>query len=356
MVVQSGPQRYIAGVDAYDQLPIFIASENVHRVLLLHGQKSLAAALPYLPDFGADVAVVDVSFGGECSYEEIARVKQLVQANRCELVIGLGGGKVIDTAKSVTAGTALYLVTIPTLASNCAPWSALSVHYHQDGTHLDHVFYNETANLLLFNPAVIFNSPVAYFVAGLADTLVKYYEAELSFAALAPQDYTVGLTIAKQMTQSCQAVFFATAQQAVADMQAGHLTHTWRIAAESVIVTAGLVGGWGEACARPLGAHKIHDALTYFPETVHLLHGDKVGYGILVQLVLEHQLFEVKRLLPIFKTLGIPTNFHELGFATVDHAVVEQIAAQAAATFTIPIKIDAKAVQQAILQVEALTN
>lgn len=356
MAVQSGPQRYIAGVDAYQQLPVFIKSEHITRVLFLHGIRSLAAAKPYLPTFGNDVTVVDVLFNGECSYEEIARVKAIAEANAIEMVIALGGGKVIDTGKSVTAGTHLYLVNIPTLASNCAPWSALSVHYYPDGTHRDHVFYNETANLLLFEPRVILHSPLAYFIAGLADTLVKFYEAELSFQQLTPDEFTVGLTLAHQLTIACKQTFFDNAQQAVADMRAGKLTHTWRTAAETVIVTSGLVGGWGEACARPLGAHKVHDALTYFPETKKLLHGERVGYGILVQLAAEGQESEITRLLPLYRALNLPYNFKTLGFSSLVDDVINRIAHETTADWTIPLPVTEAKIREAILRVETLSQ
>ncbi|WP_125710903.1 iron-containing alcohol dehydrogenase family protein [Lacticaseibacillus porcinae] len=359
MMSQPGPQRYIAAPGAYQELPEFLHSLKVKRVLFLHGTRSLKAAKPYLPDLTAEFEVTDVLFGGECSYVEIDRIKAIAEQHHVDAVIALGGGKVLDTAKSVATGTPLYTVFIPTLASNCAPWSALSVHYHEDGSHDDFKVYNETANLLLFEPQVILHSPIDYFIAGIADTLAKYYESELIFDQLQPEDYTVALTLSQQSAKLCRQILLDSAIQAVKDMQAGQLTHTWQTVAETVIVTAGTVGGWGDEYARATGAHSIHDALCEFPETVKLLHGHKVGYGILVQLALEHHETEIIKLLPFYRTLGVPTNFETLGLGAVDQRV-DQLAEYAADPSTtmhlIPVDTSAAAVAQAIRRVEVITR
>ncbi|KRM10313.1 iron-containing alcohol dehydrogenase family protein [Paucilactobacillus suebicus] len=360
MISQSGPQRYISDEKAYDQLPNFISELGVTKVLFLHGTKSLAAAQPYLPDFGAEVAVEDVLFNGECSYEEIDRVEQIAKKQCTEMVIALGGGKVLDTAKSVTTGTHMYLVLIPTLASNCAPWSALSVHYKENGEHINHEIYKETANLMLLNPEVILNSPIDYFVAGIADTLAKFYESELIFEDLPEDEYTVALTISRQMANNCKDVLLNNAIQAVEDMKDGKVTHTWRTVAETVIVMAGTVGGWGDSYARSTGAHSVHDALTLFPQTGHLLHGAKVGYGILVQLVIEKHFDDINELLPFYRTLGVPTNFHELNLDDISEEDIEKIAYEATTEEKtmnlIPLPITADTVKDAMMQLEEITS
>lgn len=358
MISQGGPQRYISGTEAYEQLPVFIDDLKVERVLFLHGHKSLAAAKPYLPSFGDGVEVVNVLFDGECTYQEIKRIQEIAFSRKIQMVVALGGGKVLDTAKSVTTSTSMYLVLIPTLASNCAPWSALSVHYKENGEHLDHKVYKETANLMLLNPEVIIHSPVKYFVAGIADTLAKFYESQLIFEKLSEEEYTVALEISRQMALECKETLLSQAISAVEDMKAGRVTHTWRKVVETIIVTAGTVGGWGDMFARSTGAHAVHDALTLFPQTVDLLHGEKVGYGILVQLAIEKKFAEIKKLLPFYHKLGIPTNLAELHLANLSESDLDKIADASAAEGTtmmlIPLLINTTTVKKAILQVEEI--
>lgn len=360
MISQGGPQRYISDVTAYQQLPNYITELGVKRLIFLHGTKSLAAAKPYLADFPAGVTVIDVLFNGECSYEEIARVKQIVAAQQAQMIIGLGGGKVLDTAKSVTTGTPLKLVLIPTLASNCAPWSALSVHYNKNGEHVDHKIYKETTDLMLLNPEVILRSPISYFVAGIADTLAKYYESELIFEQLPEEKYTTALEISRLMANKCKDILLQYSIQAIADMKATRLTYVWRKVAETIIVTAGTVGGWGDSYARSTGAHAVHDALTLFPQTANLLHGDKVGYGILVQLAIEKHFEEIKRLLPFYRQIGVPTSFHDLNLEGISDKDITKIARESADKKTtmhlIPVPIDTQVVKEAMIELEKIAS
>ena len=51
-----------------------------------------------------------------------------------DVVLGLGGGKAIDSAKAIADEANLPVVILPTLASTDAPTSALSVIYTDDGS------------------------------------------------------------------------------------------------------------------------------------------------------------------------------------------------------------------------------
>ena len=267
MFSQSGPQRYISDETAYDILPGYFHELGLKTVVFLHGEKGYAAAKPYLPEWPADVNVIDTPFNGECSYEEIDRIKQLCADQNADAIMALGGGKCLDTAKSTANGTKLAQIMLPTLASNCAAWSALSVHYKENHEHIDHKIYLRTSELLLVNPKVIFNSPIDYFVAGIGDTLAKFYESERVFENLKPEGFTDALIISQKMAKQCKDILLEYGEQAVDDMKNGNYNEEWRQVAETIIVTAGTVGGWGDAHARATAAHPVCDALTSFPRT-----------------------------------------------------------------------------------------
>ena len=73
------------------------------------------------------------NFNGECSKSEIDRLTELVKDGGYDLVVGVGGGKIFDTAKAVAYYADTPVVICPTVASTDAPCSALSVVYTDEG-------------------------------------------------------------------------------------------------------------------------------------------------------------------------------------------------------------------------------
>jgi glycerol dehydrogenase len=94
----------------------------------------------------------------------------------------------------------------------------------------------------------------------------------------------------------------------------------WVRVAEACGLTAGVIGGLGGAQCRTVAAHAIHNGLTQLPSCHGKLHGEKVGFGILVQLRLEERLGgnqlaaqSRRQLLPLLKELGVPVSLQDLG-------------------------------------------
>ncbi len=361
MISRVGPQQFVQGADAFEYLPKFVKNNGYDRVLFLHGVKSLNAAKPYLKGNMPDAHIKDVYFGGECSPEEIERVANIAKEDGTQLIIGLGGGKVLDTAKSVNHQLKLADILIPTLASNCAPWSTLSVHYKPNHEHINHYIYDHGTDLMLMNPKVIMNSPIDYFVAGIGDTLAKFYESELMFDSAEKEGkMNTQLMISQQMDIDCRDILLNNSVQAVDDMQHQRHTKAWQDVAEAIIVTAGTVGGWGDVYGRATAAHSVHDALTIFPETEKFLHGTKVSYGILVQLAFEHKDDELKELLELYPKLNLPRKLEDLGFDQVDDDLIHKIATEVVSPdkmiHFLPIHIDEKMIFDAMKRLEEIAK
>jgi len=64
-----------------------------------------------------EFTVTRVGFGGESSMEEVNRVTEVAKTEGVDVVLGLGGGKVIDTAKAIADILKIPVVILPTIAS-----------------------------------------------------------------------------------------------------------------------------------------------------------------------------------------------------------------------------------------------
>lgn len=110
---------------------------------------------------GKNVATVFDYFNGECSKAEINRLIKVVEDNGCDMVIGIGGGKILDTAKAVAYHKSMPVLICPTIASTDAPCSALSVIYTDEGVFEEYLFLPANPNLVLMIQRLSQNHPSA---------------------------------------------------------------------------------------------------------------------------------------------------------------------------------------------------
>jgi len=117
-------------------------------------------------------------FTGECSLAEIERVKSAARQHKAQVIVGAGGGKVLDTARAVAADLDLPVVNCPTVASSDAPCSALSVIYTEQGVFQEYRFYRKNPDLVVVDTQVIAQGPPRLLVAGMGDVLATWFEAK----------------------------------------------------------------------------------------------------------------------------------------------------------------------------------
>lgn len=307
--VQVGPANYFAHPGAITRLTEFFTTEELEHAFWIHGKKALAAATPYLPEPFYSPHTIHANFSGHLTDEQVAQL--LAEAGETRrLVIGLGGGSVLDTAKVVARRLKLPFVAIPTIAATCAAWTPLSVWYNTRG-EAQHIEYFPDANyLLLLEPTLLLGAPLEYLQAGIGDTLAKWYEAFVLTEHLQPLPFTaeLGVTTARWIKDL---LVEKSAQALEANLQ-HKLSAEFEAVVGAIIAGGGMVGGLGEKFTRIAAAHSIHNGLTAIPETHAMLHGLKVAYGILVQVALLNDEEELERLLPLFRHLQLPTSLHEL--------------------------------------------
>ena len=206
----------------------------------------------------------------------------LAKEEDCDLVIGLGGGKTIDSAKAIADLLQSSVVIAPTIASTDAPVSALSVIYTDEGAFERYIFYSKNPELVLVDSKVISQAPKRLLASGIADGLATWVEARAVMQAngktmLGQRQTLAGVAIA----QRCEETLFADGLQAMAACEAKVVTP----ALENIIEANTLLSGIGFESGGLAAAHAIHNGFTALTGDIHhLTHGEKVAYGTLVQL------------------------------------------------------------------------
>lgn len=176
-IIQS-PGKYIQGANAITRLGNYL-KPLAERWLIVGDKFVLGFAEEKLRKSLADagLAAEIVPFGGECSHNEINRLREIAGAARCNAVLGIGGGKTLDTAKALAHFMNLPVVIAPTIASTDAPCSALSVIYTDEGEFDSYLMLPRNPNMVIVDTQIVAGAPPRLLAAGIGDALATWFEA-----------------------------------------------------------------------------------------------------------------------------------------------------------------------------------
>lgn len=321
------PARYIQGRDATHSLGTEIAHLGLSGPALIVASNTIAAILNDrwqrgLADQGFEYTIH--RFGGECSQAEIDAGVEVARPAGVGLIIGAGGGKALDTARAIAAVLGLPVVNCPTLASSDAPCSALSVVYTADGSFDRYIFYPRNPDLVLVDTSVVASAPRRFLVSGMGDALATWYEARTVIEARSPNQLGGATTMAAgALAELCCQTLYADGVAAATAVDNNAVTP----ALERIVEANTLLSGLGFESGGLAIAHSVHNGLTAAPPTHDYLHGEKVAFGLLVQLVVEGRpAEEFEQVRAFCRSVGLPTQLADIGLAGIDDATVTQIA------------------------------
>lgn len=321
------PARVLRGENCLANSGKEIAQLGI-RPLMVGGSQTLKTIEPFFaPVITAEqLACKTANYSPDCAESSLARLKELVQQHQADVVIGVGGGKALDLAKLLAAQSGLPIVTIPTSGATCAAWTALSNVYSEAGAFQYDVTLNRCPDLLILDYGLVRTAPQRTLVAGIGDAIAKWYEASVSSG-----DSTATLLVsAVQQARILRDILLQKSAIALKQPDGDE----WREVVDATVLLAGVIGGVGGADCRTVAAHAVHNGLTHLLEAHDVLHGEKVAYGILVQLRLEEMVqgnqlaaSARKQLIQFYTEIGLPQTLEDLGLANVTLAQLRQVAA-----------------------------
>ncbi|MBV7434033.1 iron-containing alcohol dehydrogenase family protein [Cardiobacteriaceae bacterium TAE3-ERU3] len=348
-IVRSGPGMYHAGRGVLKDLQQLITPFK--KPVIISGEKSYAAFEKYHGAHNWPVYRYDRTASRE-------NMKALAdEIGDADLIIGIGGGKVLDTTKGVAENLNADLAFIPTVAGTCACATPVAAIYHPDHTFREIGYFNRSGYLCLVDYDLLLESPREYLLGGISDTLAKWYEIEALTRKFDRMPAMVEL--ARASAAVTRDILLKDTDAALAAHESNQWDDAFARIIDTVFAIAATVGCFGCDNGRTAGAHAIHNALTIYPETHHIQHGIKVAYGILVQLVTTGDEDEIKRLLPYYQQSGFIYRFDQLGIPEDIHTAAPKIAEFAASdkeSFRLIRPISAEEVAEAMLRLEALVQ
>jgi glycerol dehydrogenase len=254
-------------------------------------------------------------FTGECTRASEAGLSAKAKEFGAQVIVGVGGGRAIDTAKAVSYELDSGLVIIPTVASNDAPCSALSVQYKENHMLDRFLILKRNPDVVLVDSKIIAESPTRFFVSGMGDALATWFEAFTCTKSSAKNiPGGISTSAALNLARLCYDTLMNYGVSAKLAVDQNAVTP----AVEMVIEANILLSGLGFESAGLAAAHGIHEGIHALEGAEKTLHGELVAFGTLTQLVMEnYPKKEIDRVIGFCNAVGLPVTLRQLGVSDI---------------------------------------
>lgn len=326
------PSRYIQGAGAIAEIGTHAARLG-DNAFVIGGNTALSICGAEIKNSLVEQGLLccQEPFQGVSSRKEIRRLSGLAASHGANIIIALGGGAAIDAAKAVSHEMNLPVIIVPTTAATDGPCSALSVMYSEDGAFESYLFLRRNPDCVLVDTTIIANAPVKFLIAGMGDAIACYWESATCARSGNGKVFSGGQTplfAVSALSRCCYEILLESGRQAKLAVAMNMVTPAVEAVVEANTLLSGLCSENGGHAA----AHSIHNGLTSLPATMQKLHGEKVAFGLLAQLVMEGcPSSDFREVQAFCFSVGLPICLDELNLSNPTLAKIRQVAEVAVA-------------------------
>ncbi len=312
---------YSVGPDCYDDIKNVTARYG-KTVVIIGGktalEKAQAAIMAGIKDAGLTVTDV-LWYGGDATYENVQMLMDEAAVQNADMIFAVGGGRAVDTCKTLSDKMGKPMFAFPTIASNCAACTSICVMYKTDGSLAGYHYMKRCCEHTFINTTIIAEAPEKLLWAGIGDALSKEYE--VCFASRGcdlPHTPLLGVCLSRACTQP----LLDYGQQALEDCRNNKESVAIREVALDIIISTGIVSnltvGGKEYYYNSSLAHCFYNSYTYLPQAERHLHGEIVSFGTVVLLTYDKQIEERNKIAAFNKALGLPVTLAEMELTEED--------------------------------------
>lgn len=317
-----GCGRYIQRPGAFRDLKDEIARIG-GKALVLSGRQAWQAVLDLYDDPLEGIDCIHRIHTQPCSEEAARQYAGDLTREGADVIVGIGGGKIMDLAKLTGEFTGRPVINVPTICATCAAYTPLSVIYTPEGRALGSWFFENEIACLIADTRIMARQPARYAFAGIADSMAKMIELDHNMG-----DHPAGadMVFARYNAEYLYRRLSAIAPDMPGELAAGVPSPLIDEMVYLTVAATGMVSG----CARGRGqsalAHGLYEAArTLFTrEAAGYLHGEIVGVGLRLQLKYDGR--DLKDLDRILTSFGLPMHLRDIAIPEND-AVYDAIAA-----------------------------
>ena len=295
------------------------------KALVISGKKAMEAVEEQ--NFRRQLKDAGVSFREELyeGYPTKVQVEYFANLARKEergVIVGIGGGKIMDLSKAVANQAGLPVLLIPTIAATCAAFSPLSVLYTEEGKYDRAIHFAREVDAVLVDEDIMLRQGTRYLAAGMVDAMAKYIEISHGERSLKRGTVPLQKYLAYQMAEELFTVLEEEGAEACRELEVQESGRALQDCVFCNIALTGIVSGMMQGRGQAALAHALYNFLrtNYTEETRAFLHGEIVGVGLRLQALYNKNVELEERITKFMENRGMPTSLQDLGIPNQSEA------------------------------------
>jgi len=253
---------------------------------------------------------------GTCNKTDAEKYAGIAKADGYDVIVGVGGGVMMDFAKLVADMAGLPVINVPTSSATCACYTPLSVCYTEEGLTVGTSHFKNEVNAVLADPEILVKQPIRLLLAGVFDALAKFSEISQRYS----DDCPLGLDYAYIMSKQSYKVLFDNTARCIEDMKRGEITKTVEQVIFTSLAVTGVISGIARGSNQCALAHKFYETgrRDAHDRVAPFLHGELVGVGILLQNHFNGNTADNTALLSLMKDNNMPCSVADVNLGEGD--------------------------------------
>ncbi len=250
---------------------------------------------------------------GTCNDERAKELAELAASESLDVIVGVGGGVIMDFAKLVAYYAALPVINVPTSSATCAAYTPLSVRYTKEGRTVGSLHYGYEVDAVISDTSVIVKQPPRLLLAGVFDALAKFVEIKQRFHGEGTE-HPLGLDWAYTLAKQSYKELSEKTEVCLSDMQKGVVSRAVEETVFMTIAVTGVISGIARGSNQTALAHKFYELTRrlYHEQSRPYLHGEIVGIGLLLQNRFNGETEKNSELLDLMRKYSMPCRISDV--------------------------------------------
>jgi len=251
-----------------------------------------------------------------CNAEDAMSLASLAKENNLDVIVGVGGGVLMDFAKLIGHFARLPVINVPTSSATCAAYTPLSVCYTPDGRTVGSRHYEYEVNAVIADTEIISTQPKRLLLAGVFDALAKFVEIKHRFTP-DMKEYPLGLDWAYCLSVKSFEQLNEITEICIEETENGKHSQNIENLIFTTIAATGVISGIARGSNQTALAHKFYEGTRamFFKESKNYLHGEIVGVGLLLQNFFNGEADKNTFIINLMKKYGMPCRLSDIGIA-----------------------------------------